>query len=78
MSRRANRLAKLYRSGIGVEGDTVQAAAWYLLARPGRIVRVRRWKIFSMASNDDQIAEARERAGTLPLTYRIAAGFSCL
>ncbi len=27
------RLAKLYRDGLGVEGDTVKAAAWYIVAR---------------------------------------------
>lgn len=28
-----NRLAKLYVYGLGVEGDSVEAAAWYMLAR---------------------------------------------
>nr|WP_323748420.1 tetratricopeptide repeat protein [Phyllobacterium sp. 0TCS1.6A] len=27
------RLAKLYRDGLGVEGDSVKAAAWYIVAR---------------------------------------------
>ncbi|MGH6862501.1 MAG: tetratricopeptide repeat protein, partial [Phyllobacterium sp.] len=27
------RLAKLYRDGLGVEGDSIKAAAWYIVAR---------------------------------------------
>lgn len=34
----ANRLAKLYRAGVGTEPDTIAAAAWYVLARRAGLV----------------------------------------
>lgn len=59
-----NRLAKLYRSGIGVEGDSLQAAAWYLLARQAGLFDPE-MEDHLYGLDEDEIAEARERAGTL-------------
>lgn len=59
-----NRLAKLYRSGIGVEGDSLQAAAWYLLARQAGLFDPE-MEDHLYGLDEEEIAEAQQRAATL-------------
>jgi uncharacterized protein len=59
-----NRLAKLYRSGIGVEGDSLQAAAWYLLARQSGLFDPE-MEDHLYGLDEEEIAEAQQRAATL-------------
>jgi len=59
-----NRVAKLYRAGIGVEPDRVEAAAWYLRARrAGLTDPVMEDQLDGLT--DAEMAEARKRAGAL-------------
>jgi uncharacterized protein len=59
-----NRLAKLYRAGIGVEGDSIEAASWYLIARQAGLVDPEMEDHLD-GLDEDEIAEARERARAL-------------
>jgi TPR repeat protein len=59
-----NRIAKLYRAGIGIEPDRVEAAAWYLRARrAGLVDPVMEDQLDGLT--DEEMAEARKRAGAL-------------
>jgi TPR repeat protein len=59
-----NRLAKLYRDGIGTEADKVEAAAWYVLARRAGLSDPGMDLFYSGLSDDDQ-KKAIERANRL-------------
>lgn len=59
-----NRLAKLYRAGIGTEPDSILAAAWYILAtRSG--LRDPIMEDFMMGLTEEEIKEASERVNRL-------------
>ena len=60
----ANRLAKLYRAGIGTEPDVIAAAAWYVLARRAGLVDAE-MDIFMEGLTDDERREAIARANRL-------------
>lgn len=59
-----NRVAKLYRLGIGTEGDSIEAAAWYILARRAGLYD-REMNIFLDGLTADQQKQAIERANRL-------------
>ncbi len=59
-----NRVAKLYRAGVGVEADLIEAAAWYTLARRGGLID-REMDVFLDGLSDDQRKKALERANRL-------------
>lgn len=55
-----NRLAKLYWAGMGVEGDSIAAAAWYMLAkREGLVDPVMEDHLAGLS--DDELEAARTR-----------------
>lgn len=58
------RLARLYRDGLGTDGDTVTAAAWYFVARRSGLTA---FDLDSMLDGleDEQIERARKIAETL-------------
>ena len=59
-----NRVAKLYRAGIGVEPDRVSAASWYLRARrAGLTDPVMEDQLDGLT--EEELDEARKRAGAL-------------
>lgn len=58
------RLARLYRNGIGVEGNAVLAAAWYIKARRAGLKDVR-LDVFLEGLDDDIRAKALSEANTL-------------
>jgi TPR repeat protein len=59
-----NRLAKLYRGGIGTEADPIEAAAWYILARRAGLSDPE-LNIFLAGLTDEQQRHAIERANRL-------------
>jgi TPR repeat protein len=59
-----NRVAKLYRAGIGVEPDRVEASAWYLRARrAGLVDPLMEDQLDGLT--EEELDEARKRAGVL-------------
>ena len=42
-----NRVAKLYMQGLGVEPDSIAAAAWYIVSPAGPGWSTPRWRISS-------------------------------
>ncbi|MCV0394256.1 MAG: sel1 repeat family protein [Rhizobiaceae bacterium] len=58
------RLARLYRAGIGVERDPVEAGAWYILARRAGLTD-RQMDSFLYTLDPDQQKQALERANRL-------------
>ncbi|WP_159586180.1 tetratricopeptide repeat protein [Chelativorans xinjiangense] len=59
-----NRVAKLYRAGVGVEADPVEAAAWYILARRAGLTD-REMEDFMDGLTNEQLKAALERANRL-------------
>lgn len=59
-----NRLAKLYRAGIGTEPDSILAAAWYILAKRSGLTDPI-MEDFLMGLTEEEIEEASERANRL-------------
>lgn len=59
-----NRVAKLYRAGVGVEADPVEAAAWYILARRAGLVD-HELDVFMDGLTDEDRKKALERANRL-------------
>ena len=60
-----SRVAKLYRAGVGIDADPVEAAAWYILARRGGLVD-RELDVFMDGLTDEDRRKALERANRLP------------
>jgi uncharacterized protein len=58
------RLARLYRDGIGTEGNSIEAAAWYIVARRAGL-SARDLDSFMDGLDENQIKEAIARAGKL-------------
>lgn len=59
-----NRVAKLYRAGVGVEADPILAAAWYILARRAGL-NDRLMEDFMDGLTNEQLHAAIERANRL-------------
>ena len=59
-----NLVAKLYRLGVGVEGNPIEAAAWYVLARRAGLDD-REMNIFMDGLTTEQQKTAIERANRL-------------
>lgn len=59
-----NRVAKLYRAGIGTEGDPILAAAWYMLAKRSGLSDPL-MEDFLGGLTDEQLSEAAERVDRL-------------
>jgi len=59
-----NRVAKLYRAGVGVEADPVTAAAWYILARRAGLTDME-MDDFLQGLTDEERKEAIARANRL-------------
>ena len=59
-----NLVAKLYRQGIGVEGNSIEAAAWYVLARRAGLDD-REMNVFMDGLTTEQQKTAIERANRL-------------
>jgi TPR repeat protein len=59
-----NRIAKLYREGIGTEGDPIAAAAWYITARRAGL-NDPDMDVFLEGLTDDQQKAALDRANKL-------------
>lgn len=59
-----NRLAKLYRAGLGTEGDSLAAAAWYLKARRAGLTDPE-MEIFLDGLTEEERREALARANRL-------------
>lgn len=59
-----NRVAKLYRAGIGTEPDSILAAAWYILAKRSGLTDPL-MEDFLMGLTDEEIEEASEQANRL-------------
>lgn len=60
-----SRVAKLYRAGVGIEADPIEAAAWYILARRGGLID-RELDVFMEGLTDEDRRKALERANRLP------------
>ncbi|WP_315924631.1 tetratricopeptide repeat protein [Mesorhizobium sp. SP-1A] len=60
-----NRLAKLYRGGIGVDPDIVTGAAWYMVARRAGLVD-NQMEGFLNGLDQDQTRQALQKANRLP------------
>lgn len=60
-----NRLAKLYMAGIGVEPDSVLAAAWYVVARRAGLIDDE-MEDFLRGLTDDELKQALQKANRLP------------
>ncbi len=60
----ANRIAKLYRAGVGTEADPVVAAAWYIIARRAGLVDPE-MDIFMEGLTDEQRRDAIAQANRL-------------
>lgn len=58
------RLARLYRDGIGTEGNPVEAAAWYIMARRSKL-NAKDLDSFMDGLTDDEIQQAISRANNL-------------
>ncbi len=58
------RVAKLYRAGVGVEADPVEAAAWYILSRRAGLVD-HELDVFMDGLTDEDRKKALERANRL-------------
>ncbi|WP_336276632.1 tetratricopeptide repeat protein [Bartonella sp. CB178] len=56
-------LARLYRDGIGIEGDVVTAAAWYMVAKKAKI-QASDLEIMLQGMSGAQLEKAREEAKT--------------
>ena len=59
-----NGLAKLYRMGLGTEGDSIEAAAWYILARRAGLDDPE-MNVFLDGLTREQMKKAIERANRL-------------
>src|SRR5690606_17108123 len=59
-----NRVAKLYRAGVGVEADPITAAAWYILARRAGLTDME-MDDFLQGLTDEERKEAIARANRL-------------
>jgi hypothetical protein len=59
-----NRLAKLYMGGIGVEPDSIEAAAWYFVARR-RGLKDPEMEDFLEGLTDEELKKALERANRI-------------
>jgi len=59
-----NRLAKLYVEGLGVEPDSIEGAAWYIIARRAGLVD-HYMEDFMQGLTDDETKKAIERANKL-------------
>lgn len=59
-----NRLAKLYRAGVGTRPDTILAAAWYMLARRAGLEDLL-LEDFLHGLTEEQLAQAATRADSL-------------
>ena len=57
-------LARLYRDGIGTDGDTVMAAAWYMVAKQANMEAPDLESMLEGMS-DEQLDEARKKAAQL-------------
>jgi TPR repeat protein len=60
-----NRLAKLYMAGIGVEPDSILAAAWYIVARRAGLIDDE-MEDFLRGLTDDEMKQALQKANRLP------------
>jgi TPR repeat protein len=60
-----NRLAKLYMGGIGVEPDSILAAAWYVVARRAGLID-EEMEDFLRGLTDDEMKQALQKANRLP------------
>ncbi|PRD43952.1 hypothetical protein C5748_08895 [Phyllobacterium phragmitis] len=58
------RLARLYRDGIGTDGDSIEAAAWYIVARRAGLA-AHDLDSFMDGLSEDQIKQAMTRANRL-------------
>ncbi|HWD12397.1 MAG TPA: tetratricopeptide repeat protein [Pseudochrobactrum sp.] len=58
------RVARLYRDGIGTDGNSVEAAAWYILARRSKL-NAKDLDSFMDGLTDDEIQQAISRANNL-------------
>lgn len=58
------RLARLYRDGIGTEGNPVEAAAWYIMARRAKL-NAKDLDSFMDGLTDSEIQQAISRANNL-------------
>lgn len=59
-----NRLAKLYRAGVGTEADSILAASWYILARRAGLTDME-MEDFMAGLTAEQTKEALQRANRL-------------
>lgn len=59
-----NRVAKLYRAGVGVDPDRVEAAAWYMRARQAGLID-ETMEDFLDGLSDDEIQRSQERMEAL-------------
>ena len=59
-----NRVAKLYMQGIGTEPNTIDAAAWYFLARRAGLTDYE-MNDFLAGLTDEELKKALERANRL-------------
>ena len=59
-----NRVAKLYRAGVGVERNTIASAAWYMIARSAGLVDPL-MEDHLMGLTEEQLTEAREKVEML-------------
>lgn len=60
-----NRLAKLYEGGIGVDGDLVTAAAWFIVARRAGLADPQ-MDDFMQGLDEEQTKQALQKANRLP------------
>lgn len=60
-------LARLYRDGIGTDGDTVMAAAWYMVAKQAKMEAPDLESMLEGMS-DEQLSDARQKAAQLTPT----------
>lgn len=58
------RVARLYRDGIGIEGNSIEAAAWYIMARRSKL-NAKDLDSFMDGLTDAEIQEAISRANKL-------------
>lgn len=58
------RLARLYRDGLGTEGNTIEAAAWYILARRSKLSAKDLDDVLN-GLTDEEIQQAISRANNL-------------
>jgi TPR repeat protein len=58
------RVARLYRDGIGTDGNSVEAAAWYIQARRSKLY-AKDLDSFMDGLTDEEIQQAISRANNL-------------